>query len=322
MDMSKNQNKESNNLIFWDLLREPPVWAKNTISEGKLAGFTEINPQWRMEAMTEVFGPCGYGWKYDIVKYWTHEVSREIRMETNGKVYHKQVVDVMAFMQINIHVNISNLDGSEKFWSDHIPGFGGAKLIDHSYGSPGDDDAYKKALTDALGSAMRSLGVGANVYSGEGFSKYKTKQSERVKYENLPEFIKMLFETVADTDDIDSRVKICNVMDWNHDKLIAYLENKLEEKNKKRSEKEKQKEEDENIKKEEERDNKLYDALPKVVHNKFDLYDTSNNRKVRIEYCKYFLWDAKKIESELIKYITKRSAGKEKSNESGNEKNG
>ena len=33
------------------------------ISGGSLNGMTDINPVWRFQALTEAFGPCGFGWK-------------------------------------------------------------------------------------------------------------------------------------------------------------------------------------------------------------------------------------------------------------------
>ena len=54
-------------LEYWEKLKEPPEWAMSKITGGKLGGKTDINPMWRIQAMTETFGPCGIGWKMQLV---------------------------------------------------------------------------------------------------------------------------------------------------------------------------------------------------------------------------------------------------------------
>jgi hypothetical protein len=55
-----------NNLENWKKVSTPPAWAKKNISDGRMKGMTDINPQWRLMAMTETYGVCGIGWKYTI----------------------------------------------------------------------------------------------------------------------------------------------------------------------------------------------------------------------------------------------------------------
>ena len=59
-------------------------------------------------------------------------------------------------------------------WSEPVPGVGGAMLVSREKGGLYvDDDALKKATTDALGVAAKMLGLGADVYSGNAdWSKY------------------------------------------------------------------------------------------------------------------------------------------------------
>ena len=56
-----------NNMELYELGREVPNEAKKTITAGRLKGFTDINPMWRIKALTEQFGPCGIGWWYEII---------------------------------------------------------------------------------------------------------------------------------------------------------------------------------------------------------------------------------------------------------------
>ncbi len=132
-------------VVHWDNLRKVPADALKEITFGKLKGKKDINPQWRYEAMTKEFGPCGIGWKYDIANTWTVPVEKE----------------VMLFVQINLSIK------KDDAWSEPIPAIGGDfLLIVDKNGLHGNDEAYKMATTDALGAAMKMLGVAADVYRG------------------------------------------------------------------------------------------------------------------------------------------------------------
>lgn len=138
-------------LELYNKVRNVPLEAQRTIRGGRLNGFTDINPMWRIQILTEHFGVCGIGWKPEIVKQWLESYS-------NG--------EVAAFCDVNLYIK---QDGA---WSDAIPGTGGAKFVaKESGGMYVDDEAYKKAYTDALSVACKMLGIGADVYWSEG-SKY------------------------------------------------------------------------------------------------------------------------------------------------------
>lgn len=136
----------------YNAMRKPPAEILKPIEAGNLKGKSDINPQWRVEIMTEQFGLCGIGWKYEIVSTSTVECS-------NG--------EILVFMRINLYVK----DGEA--WSNPIPGFGGDKIvIKNKNGLVPNDEAYKMVLTDALGNAMKNIGVAADVYRGLWDSKY------------------------------------------------------------------------------------------------------------------------------------------------------
>lgn len=144
---------DEKNLRHYDALRSVPKEALKPIQAGRLKGMSNISPVWRIKAMTEEFGPCGIGWKYEIVKQWT---------ETYGE-------EVKAFVEVNIYIK----DGDA--WSAAIPGTGGSSLVTkENRGLYVSDEAYKMALTDAMSVAMKSLGVAADVYfNADGDSKYQ-----------------------------------------------------------------------------------------------------------------------------------------------------
>ena len=133
------------NMTIWEALRRPPLEALKRIQGGRLAGKTDINPQWRYKAMTEQFGVCGIGWIYTIDKLW---------LETSGD-------EVCAFAAIGLKIKV---DGE---WSEPIPGIGGSMLVaKESSGLHVSDEAYKMAITDALSVAMKMIGVAADIYAG------------------------------------------------------------------------------------------------------------------------------------------------------------
>ena len=58
------------NRRIWDRVHKPDPTSLKTIGGGRLKGMTDINPQWRFQAATDVFGPCGIGWWYTIKELW------------------------------------------------------------------------------------------------------------------------------------------------------------------------------------------------------------------------------------------------------------
>lgn len=156
--MAKEKDKtQDNNLRFYEQLRQVPDYAVKPIGAGRLKGMSDINPVFRIKAMTEAFGPCGIGWKYVITKQWVETYGQEVKVFTN----------------IDLFVKV---DGD---WSDAIPGTGGSSIVSiERNGAYVSDEAYKMALTDALSVAMKSLGVAADIY----YSKDKGGQFD-TKYE-------------------------------------------------------------------------------------------------------------------------------------------
>ena len=60
-----------NHMDIYEAVRTPPQEALKAIEAGRLKGMTDINPMWRIKALTERFGPCGIGWKPVITRQWT-----------------------------------------------------------------------------------------------------------------------------------------------------------------------------------------------------------------------------------------------------------
>lgn len=140
------------NMQIYNLSRAVPAEAKKQFDNGNFSG-TDINPMWRIKKLTELFGPCGIGWYYEV----TSERSEE---------HHNMT---MAIVNLNLYVKV---DGE---WSKPIYGTGGNTLVKTtSKGVRTSDEGYKMALTDALSVACKALGIGADVY----FDKDKTKYTQ------------------------------------------------------------------------------------------------------------------------------------------------
>lgn len=146
------------NMKIYEAIRKVPEEAKKTISAGRLKGMTDINPMWRIKALTEQFGVCGIGWYFETTKQWIEEVGDER----------------VACVNINLYIKV----GGE--WSKPIFGTGGSKLstVERS-GVYVSDECYKMATTDAISVACKSLGMGADVYWDGDRTKYSPVTKEQ-----------------------------------------------------------------------------------------------------------------------------------------------
>lgn len=147
------------NLTIYNEVRSVPDSAKRRIEAGRLKGKTDINPMWRIKALTEKFGPCGIGWKYTIT-------DKRLEQGANG--------EVAAFLDIDLFVKVGDT------WSEAIPGTGGSSFIaKEKNGLYTSDECFKMALTDGISVACKALGFGADVYWEADRSKYDKPESKQ-----------------------------------------------------------------------------------------------------------------------------------------------
>jgi hypothetical protein len=173
----------SDNMKYWSIINKPPTTALKSIQAGRLKGKSDINPQWRMQAMTETFGPCGTGWKYTIDKLWNEA--------GDG-------VQIAAFALVSLYYK------EGEHWSEAIPGIGGSMFIEQeSKGPHTSDEAYKMAVTDALSVAMKSLGMAAEIYLGNfDGSKYTGPAAGPPPSVNLDPAIVKAFSLASTVDEL------------------------------------------------------------------------------------------------------------------------
>lgn len=123
---------------------------------------TSINPIDVIETLTREFGPCGTGWNVELTRTWHHSAS-----------------DGTTCVFVQLGLSVKREDGT---MSTPIPSIGSANLISvittrHADKTVEqvqtiDDEAYKKAYTDALGKAAKMLGYGADIYEWNDSNKY------------------------------------------------------------------------------------------------------------------------------------------------------
>lgn len=140
------------NMRIYSRLMTTPKDAQKQIQAGRLKGFTDINPMYRIKALTEIYGPCGIGWYTDILR-------RETIPGPSG--------ELACFIDLNLYVKENNE------WSQPIFGTGGNMLIaKESGGLRVNDEGWKMAYTDAMSIACKNLGMNADIYYAKGYGKY------------------------------------------------------------------------------------------------------------------------------------------------------
>lgn len=132
------------NTRVWDALcKTDPKHTKKFTRAGGFSG-TAIKPIYNILRMTEQFGPCGIGWGMDKPEFTTHTVNEEVLVFCTACVWYTE-------------------SGS----TGRVYGVGGDKvLVKQKDSLRASDEAYKMAYTDALGNAIKNLGVSADVHMG------------------------------------------------------------------------------------------------------------------------------------------------------------
>lgn len=155
------------NTELWDVLSKTDPDQTKTFTRGGGFKGTAVKPIYTELKMTERFGPCGTGWGINKPEY-------QIVAGDNK--------EVLVYCTVSIWYMKSNGDRCEPFY-----GVGGDKVVSYvkpneQYKRPerweNDDEAFKKAFTDAVGNAMKHLGMSADVHMGR-FDDSKYVQSVR-----------------------------------------------------------------------------------------------------------------------------------------------
>lgn len=145
---------------IYNNVRHVPQDAQAPITGGPLKGKTNINPMFRIQKLVELAGVCGKDWYIKEKERWTEKTE-------SG--------DVAVFVEVELYIKFGNE------WSQPIFGTGGNTLIRTSTEWVNgqqvtvqriDDEAYKKAYTDAVSVACKALGFAADIYYTQEETKY------------------------------------------------------------------------------------------------------------------------------------------------------
>jgi hypothetical protein len=153
----------SENMRIWNVLgKTDPAHTKQFTRAGGFKG-TAVKPMWTNLKMTELFGPCGIGWGQTEPIFQT--------IPTDGEIL------------VYCTVGLWYMDGRAK--CGPVFGVGGDKVLTQIFEKDRqgnkikdeetgrfrtypqtDDEAFKKAYTDAISNAMKFIGVAADVHMG------------------------------------------------------------------------------------------------------------------------------------------------------------
>jgi hypothetical protein len=177
------------NLRFWNQLkRTDPRATKPFARPGGFRG-TQIDPTWRIQMMTETFGPVGQGWGYEQLD-WT-------------------VAERMVF--ICVRVWYRDPASGDQCWTG--PQWGGSEMIRKRAGLEApDDECFKMSMTDALGKCLLQIGVAADVHLGqfddskyreEAEAYYTAKANPELQPTAIASFEAEMRQRVAQAGDLD-----------------------------------------------------------------------------------------------------------------------
>lgn len=145
--MNKKNNSEvgkddvgRNNLRLWSLVCETDPAYMSKVSFGARS-FNAIDPMYQIKKVTNVFGPVGSGWSYQVE--YDYPVIGNIMMVVAKVTF--ETSKFGTFGPIAGSRTFVNLDNKKKT----------------------NDDAPKMALTDALTKAISHLGFDADVFLGK-----------------------------------------------------------------------------------------------------------------------------------------------------------
>jgi len=154
VNIKSTENAE--NLAIWDLVKDTDKSFVKPMFSANGSNLSSINPNYQVLRATNLFGPCGIGWGYEVTSesYIQGPSLYPERPEAGNHTLH--VVQV-------------------KLWYKHkgeigaVSHFGQTKLssVDASGKVIFDEDAPKKSLTDGISKCLSMLGFSADIYGGQ-----------------------------------------------------------------------------------------------------------------------------------------------------------
>lgn len=152
----------TDNTAIWDALGKTDPGATKPFKRGGGFSGTAVKPMWILRRLTEQFGPAGEGWGVNEPRFQVVIGEGETLVYCTVSAWHGKRENVL--------------------W-----GVGGDKVTaKRSSGPFNDDEAFKKAFTDAVNNAFKSIGVAADIHMGL-FDDDKYVDSMREEFADEPE---------------------------------------------------------------------------------------------------------------------------------------
>lgn len=180
--------REQVNRRFWDRLGKSDPRHTKPITGRGFDG-TALKPMWQNMRMTEVFGPYGLGWGL-----------------TEAPVFDTRVFNDSMLVYCTLGLWYVDPETNER--SCPVYGVGGDVVAGKRNNGKLfiDDEAYKKAYTDALGNAFKFVGVAADIHMGM-FDDSKYVQEQQAAFEREDDTLGKSVDAMQD------RIKAATTMD-------------------------------------------------------------------------------------------------------------
>ena len=143
------------NLSIWNAVKTTdPNFVKNFRRAGGFAG-TAIDPMYNIFRATQLFGPMGIGWGFEIVN--EQIIDGAPLLDSDGNV-----VGCEKLHEIKLRVWYKHGDATGEIFAS-----GATMMVGRNRnGFFTDEEAVKKSITDALSKALSYLGFSADVHLG------------------------------------------------------------------------------------------------------------------------------------------------------------
>ena len=196
----KEDGHEKSNRRFWDKLKDvtDTTALKGFTRGGGFTG-TDINPTWRMERMTEVFGPIGWGWGYEV----SNRRTETLKTAKKGDV---QVVFVTVrcwYVPVGEEPEWPKTSGIADRRNPPLNALWTGEQDGGTEVNMAPDEVYKQAITDGFGKTSAQIGLASSIYRGKwDDSKYKEDQERFSQMESVKNYLEVLvpeLESMTDT---------------------------------------------------------------------------------------------------------------------------
>lgn len=196
---------DTDNLSIWKQVQRTDSRFTKPLEGAGFQG-TSINSNYMFMRATEIFGPIGEGWGYEVVeeKFLDGKPLTEPVMENNKQVALRYLRDAdgSLFCEQNHSIKIQFWYRSKDGKCCYFESYGATPYrYQTQYGIKVDAEVIKKSLTDAIKKALSMLGFSSDVFMG--------------MHDN-PEYLiknKMEFEIKAASDNADDTVRLREELD-------------------------------------------------------------------------------------------------------------